>query len=219
MARTPVTDTSGGRILDFTWPDAMSPNARSATVKSLMDWMSPSGVGSWNVPPMCALSSAFPRIGTGPMGETSVEVDEDVRRLRAEVVVEAERHQGPLDVRVRQRHPHVLEAQAVLTDGHVRRELGLGEAEEALARAVLGRAVVDAEGGRLRREVAVELERSEGAGEGGTWISRMSQPTYELGWTPRSRMQGGEVDVGDVEAGLLELHPPGQGFEHDVRRA
>ena len=43
----------------------------SATPNPMIDWMSPSGTGSWNVPMTRALVCTLPCMATGPMGETS----------------------------------------------------------------------------------------------------------------------------------------------------
>ena len=96
------------------------------------------------------------------------------------------------------------ELERVGSNGEVGRELGLRETEEALARAILGGPVVDAEGVGLGREVAVDLEGRERPGDG------RGVDLAEVPPDPRIRVhaevahQRGEVDPGRVEPGVLE---------------
>ena len=167
LARTLVMSTSGLSTSTLTWPALRSPNCTSATAKPASDVMSPSGFGRLKSAVDVRARLELAAHGHRPDGREVVEVGLEVR---------ARRRAGRCGTRWRQNPPsmrecgsdraHVAEPERLGPDAEVGRELRLGEAEEALARVVLGGAVVDAERVRLRREVAVDLEGREGARDG-----------------------------------------------------
>ena len=156
-------------------------------------------------------------MGTFPMGDTSSRSASRCGTSTTEIVVEPDRADAAVDPRMRQDGAHLAELERLRPDREVSRELRLGEAEEALARAVLRRAIVDAERVRLGGEVAVDLERREGPRD------RRRVDLAQLPSDPRVRVnaevahEGGEVDARGVEPRVLQATAMGERVDDRVR--
>ena len=137
-------------------------------------------------------------------GRDVFEVGLEVGDIDDQVVVEPDRAEASVDARVRQHGVHVDEPERLGPDPEVGRDLRLREAEEALAAAILRGPVVDAERVRLGREVAVDLERREGARDGRRVDLAQVPPDPRVRVDAEVAHQGREVDARGVEPGVLE---------------
>ena len=148
-----------------------------------------------------------------PDGREVVEIGLEVGDIHDQVVVKADRADPAVDARMRQEGPHLAELERLRPHREMGRELRLGEAEQALARAVLRRTVVDAERVRLGREVAVDLEGRQRARD------RRRVDLANLPPDPGRRVdaqvahQGREVDARRVEPRVLETPAAREGVD------